>query len=104
MATLRWLLVLVFWAAMDMSAPLMLVPAEALEELVEETGHAARRRPPLQPARDATATAILRQIHADVERLAHRLTTGVLRHDVRRPTVRKLPPPGADPGPAPDDH
>jgi hypothetical protein len=104
MATLRWLLVLVLWAAMDVSAPLVLGPAEAVEELAEETAHAARRRPPRRPARDVTTPAVLRQVRADVERLAHRLTPGPPRHDVRRATVRKLPSSGPDPGLAPDDH
>jgi hypothetical protein len=102
-ATLRWLSVLLLWAALDLSGPLLPVPVEALEEWEEAAHKAPLRRRDRQL--DVRATSARRQeTRHDAVRLPRLVAAAAPRHGREPGAARKLPP--ADPGsdsPA-DDH
>jgi hypothetical protein len=99
MRSLRFLLILVLAAIMDVGSPVLPEAAEGIEE-VEEAAHGRRRAPilaraarPVSPSAVATATTGRRRPG--------------LRQAPRRPSrapIRKAPPPLAESASTADDH
>ena len=56
MTGLRWLFIFLFWAALDLSGPLLLVPAEVFEES-EEAAHRSGSRRQDKPQSDVRSPA-----------------------------------------------
>jgi hypothetical protein len=103
-AGLRWLVVFLFWVALDLSGPLLLVPAEAFEESEEGAHRPSLRRRAREPGLRAASP---RRPEVDVEAARSSRLAAAAASPHRGPeaaTPRKLPPSDADPDSASDDH
>jgi hypothetical protein len=100
---LRWILVLLLWAALDLTGPLLPVPVEALEEPEAAAHRAAPRHRSRQPERRAEP-AVDQNVRSAAARLASRVAVAAPRWTRDAGVVLKLPPSGAPPESAPDDH
>jgi hypothetical protein len=103
MAGLRWLLVVILWAALDLSGPLLLVPVEAFEESEEVTHRSSHRRRDRASER-RTASARRLEIREDAARLSRLVATASPRRGPEVDIPRKLPPSDSGPDPASDYH
>ncbi len=103
-AGLRWLFIFLLWAALDLSGPLLLVPAEVFEES-EEAAHRSGSRRREQPQADARKpSARVSGAHLSTAQLS-RVVTAVRgpRPDKAGPPP-KLPLSESVPDSASDDH
>jgi hypothetical protein len=103
-AAFRWLFVLLFWAALDLSGPLLPVPVEAIEEWEDAAHRVPLRRRDRQS--DVRATSERRQEMRDAAaaRLSRFVAAAAPRRGHDAGTVRKLPPPWSDSDSPADDH
>jgi hypothetical protein len=101
-AALRWLFVVLLWAALDPSGPLLPVPVEALEESEDVAQRAPLRRRDRTPALRATARS--HEIRDDAARSGRLVAAAPHRRERDAGKARKLPKaePSSD-SPA-DDH
>jgi hypothetical protein len=102
-AQLRWVLVFLLWAALDLSAPLLVVPVEAFEESEEAAHRAAHRRRSWQHACHARPT-VDQEARSAAVRLTSLVATATPRWAREARVLLKLPPSGPPPDSASDDH
>jgi hypothetical protein len=102
-ATLRWLAVLVLWAALDLSGPLLPLPVESVEEWESVAPRPTLRRRDREPATRATP-ATTPEARDRAARLARAVPAVAPSRGAERGAVRKLPPPLTDPAGPADDH
>jgi hypothetical protein len=99
MPGLRWLLVFLFWAALDLSGPLLPVPIEAFEGSEEAT---PRPRDREVPPRSELAGG--HGVRDDAARLSRLVALTSPRRELEASAPRKLPSSDPGPDPASDDH
>jgi hypothetical protein len=104
-AGLRWLLIFAFCAALDLSGPLLPVPAELIEES-EEAAHRSepRRRERPQSGAQSPSTRASEVAQRSAARLSRLVSAALGPRPSRADTPLKLPPPGSAPDSASDDH
>jgi hypothetical protein len=101
-AAIRWLLVFLLWAVLDLSGAIFLVPVEALEESEDVAQRPVLRRRDRRP--DLRATPAGRQDVDRAARLSRLVATAAPRRAPETRAARKLPQPDADSGSPADDH
>lgn len=104
-AGLRWLLIFAFCAALDLSGPLLPVPAELIEES-EEAAHRSepRRRERPQSGARSPSTRASEVAQGSAARLSRLVSAALAPRPSRADTPLKLPPPESAPDSASDDH
>jgi hypothetical protein len=101
---LRWLSIFLFWAALDLSGPLLFVPAEVFEES-EEAAHRSGTRRREQPQPDARSlSARVSQGDRGTAQRSRVVTATRGPRSSRSDTPPKLPLAESPPDSAPDDH
>jgi hypothetical protein len=100
---LRWLFIFLFWAALDLSGPLLLVPAEVLEESEEAAHRSGSRRRDQQPETRSPAVRAS-EAHPGTMQLARAVTAARGLRSGRADTPPKLPPSASAADSASDDH
>jgi hypothetical protein len=102
-AGLRWLVIFLFWAALDLSGPLLLVPMEAFEESDDAAHRSPSRRRDRQPeARLSSPRAA--EARPDAARRLRLVAAASVRPERAADSPRKLPPSDSAPDSASDDH
>jgi hypothetical protein len=102
-AGLRWLVIFLFWAALDLSGPLLLVPMEAFEESDDAAHRSPSRRRDRQPeARLSSPRAP--EARQDAARRLRLVAAASVRPERGADSPRKLPPSDSAPDSASDDH
>ena len=100
---LRWVFIFLFWAALDLSGPLLLVPAEVLEESEEAAHRSGSRRRDQQPETRSPAVRAS-EAHQGTVQLARAVTAARGLRSDGADTPPKLPPSASAPDSASDDH
>jgi len=101
---LRWLFIFLFWAALDLSGPLLLVPAEVLEESEEAAHRSGSRRRDQQQPETRSPSVRASEAHQGTMQLARAVTAARGLRPGRADTPPKLPPSASAPDSASDDH
>jgi hypothetical protein len=105
MAAFRWLLIFLFWAALDLSGPLLLVPAELFEES-DEAAHrsGSRRRDRRRSGAPSTSLRVSEAMHLGTAQLSRLLAAVLGPRSSRASIPPKLPLSESVPDSASDDH
>ena len=104
MTGLRWAFIFLFWAALDLSGPLLLVPAEMFEESEEAAHRSGTRRRDQQRSEARSPSARASEAQQGTAQLSRMVTAARGPRPGRADTPRKLPPSGPPPDSASDDH
>jgi hypothetical protein len=104
MTGLRWVFILLFWAALDLSGPLLLVPAEMFEESEEAAHRSGTGRRDQQRSEARSPSARASETQQGTAQLSRMVPAARGPRPGRADTPRKLPPSGSAPDSASDDH